>query len=164
MAAGPKGGAGGISPQDHFGPGVDPAVAVGFDGLRIEQYRCRCLMGVAGEHFRQGCSLDGRKDPHVQGDVLLEGFTQHEIHQPAGHVGHFRALENAHELDLAKGRTGGQNGCRGAVKDLLLTVEDFGCRAAGIADHDGPGAALGPGELTVVGIRPAHGNVNIVGA
>jgi hypothetical protein len=90
-------------------------IAVGGNFLGGEYGSLFGSLRVFGEFVWHGCTRIHRIDEHLQRDILLELFPQHEVHELFGERTVLSPFEDADKLDLAKAGIGSQNGCSGCV-------------------------------------------------
>ena len=116
-------------------------------------------------HVRPGRAGFGREHPHRGLQRLLGRGRAQELDELAGGIarGRVAAPHQRHTLDLAEHAALEEQVGSGRNAEFFFGVEHLGGRAAGIADDDGPRAAVAC-ELGVVGLGPALDHFHAVGA
>src|SRR5512135_1802695 len=86
--------------QDRLCPGVDPGLALLSDQIRFQSRRLQSQLSIFLEHLWQFSGRIDRIDVHLQGHILLERNTQHEIDKFLRQLEMLRASQYTHEFDL----------------------------------------------------------------
>jgi hypothetical protein len=136
-------------------------------GLDVSRRHLGGLPGhpaVPGEDVGKGCVAVGREHEHLQGNVLLKGAIKEKIDQFACQFRIPRPFENPGKLDLAESRPVGKYCRGGSLAGRLLGKVDLGRRARSVTDDDGPVPLGCSREVAVVGVFPAVGDQDGIGA